>query len=233
MANTYSDKLFLVNERKGTLEVNKVEVRQISAFKEILERDKGKKVKGDPDGRKKLFACMEFFYIYVMADPFTMYSILNDKRKHKQALESSGLKGYPDWKPDKKVIKAIETYKKLIPLSPIASAYINARKAIYNVGEDVKLFNDYSEELREKIKEAKADLESDDETIVQESRVALGNHMKALNRNNKEILEITSTLPDRLDSLDKLKNKLSEEDNERGQVIGGGLIYEEEDPRIL
>lgn len=229
--SSYSDKIFIVNSKKGTLEVNKNEIRQIKSFRTILERDRGGKVYGDPDGRKKYFAFKEFYYIYVYADPFSMYSILNDSRRHKQALENSGLIEYPDWKPDAVVKEAIEDYISLIPLTPIAHAYINARKALYNIGEDLKLFNDYADELRVNIRDVKLDLQSDDQSEVQKAKNSLKEYMKQLGDINNEVFTATNNLPERLNSLEKLKVKLSEEDNEREEIIGGGKVFSREDPR--
>jgi hypothetical protein len=227
----YSDKLFIVNDKKGTLEINKKEARQVPSFRTIVERDKGGKVYGDPDGRKKYFAFKELYYIYIYVDPFSMYSILNDTRRHKQALESSGLIEFEDWKPDTVVKQAMEDYLKHVPLSPIAHAFINARKALYNIGEDLKLFNDYADELREKIKDVKVDLDSEDESERQKAKSNLKDYIKQLGNINNEVLKTTNDLPERLNSLEKLKIKLSEEDNEREEIVGGGLIYNREDPK--
>lgn len=227
----YSDKIFKVDLKKGTLEINKKEARQIDAYKALIERDKGGKVEGDFDGRKKLFARKELLYMYIMGDEFTMYSVLNKELRHVRGLELSGLKHFPNWKPDKLVKEAIKQYKEDLNLSPIGFTYINTKKALYNIGKDIELYEDMNYGLRIEIYELKGEIKNaETEEDKQKSKSKLKSCLKDLNSNNKEILNITSTLPDRLESMDKLKVKLSDEDNERDAVIGGGSTYSREDP---
>lgn len=233
MRKSYSDRLFVINQKKGILEINKDELREIKEFRVILERDKGGKVLGDHDGRKKYFARKELYYIYIMADPFNMYSILNDARRHKRALEETGLISIEGWKPDKAVKEAIVEYiAGMHELSPVAKAYLNSKKALDNIGDDIALLNDYSNELREKIRIARICTEDEDrfEDDKQQASKALGGLMDKLSINNKEVFNLTSTLPDRMEALEKLKTKLSKEDTERDEVIGGGGTFRREDP---
>lgn len=226
----YSEKLFKINVKKQTLEINKIEVREVKEYREILERDKGGKIKGDADGRKKYLAKRELMYVYIMADPFNLYSVLNDERKHKLALQETGLIEVEGWKIDSKIKEAMIRYVEDLKLSPTAFAFINSRKALNNIGEDIQLLNDYSEELRIKIKQAKdiVDDKSSLEEDVQKAKNDIQEYFNSLSYNNKEILNLTSTLPDRINSLDKLKVKLAEEDNERDEVIGGGSVFRRE-----
>ena len=231
MKKTYSDKLFIINQSKGTLEINRDEARETKEFRVIIERDKGGKVKGDSDGRKKLFARKELYYVYIMADWFNMFAILNEKRRHQRALEETELIRVEGWKPDKAVIEAIEAYRKgMVALSPIAKAYINSRKALDALGDDIELLNDYGNDLRIKIKDAKVIIDSMQEydEDKKKAETALSAYLSKLSANNKEVLHLTNTLPERIDALEKLKTKLSKEDSERDEVIGGGNTYRRE-----
>jgi len=234
MRKTYSDKLFTVNISKGTLDLNRDEAREIKSFREIISRDKGGKVKGDADGRKKLFAKKELYYVYIMADWFNMYAILNDKRRHQRALEDTGLIRIEGWKPDQLIEDAILAYRNdMHELSPIAKAYLNSRSALDALGEDIALLNEYGTDLRNKIKDAKKIASDMDEygEEKQKAEQALSSYLTKLNQNNKEVLNLTNTLPDRIDALDKLKVKLSKEDSERDEIIGGGHVHRREEPR--
>lgn len=231
----YSDKFFIINQKKGTLDINKKEVRQFPIFREIIERDKGGKVKGDSDGRKKLFAFMELYYVYAMADPFCQYSILNNERRTKAALQDSGLYDLDkNWKPDNIILEAIEYYKeKYVNLSPLAYTMINARKGLYGIGKDLEFYNIINDNLRVKIQNYQKDLMADDilEEDVESLQLKLQKAIESLNKNNKDILEITNALPNRIDSLEKLKVKLAEEDSELDTVIGSDdrHVYNRED----
>ncbi len=228
----YSDRLFSINTKKGTLELNKEEVRQIPAYKAIIIRDKGGKVKGDPDGRRKYFAFKELYYVYIMADPFNMYSVLNEERRHKRAIQVTSLIDIEGWKPDKAIKDAIKQYIEDIKLSPTAYTYINARKALQNIGKDLELLNTYSEELRDKMREHQETIKNIDSTEkeIQEAELAIGTIRRNLIENSNSILLITKSIPERHKSLEQLKTQLAEEDSELEQVVGGGLVFEMEDP---
>tara|TARA_R110000772_G_C13310328_1_gene440541 strand:+ start:59984 stop:60691 length:708 start_codon:yes stop_codon:yes gene_type:complete len=235
MRKTYSDRLFIIDFKTGTLELNKDEIRKIREYRDILERDRGKMVEGDHDGRKKLFAKKELYYVYIMADPFNMYSILNEARKHQRALEDTGLISIKGWKPDEVIKDAMKAYlRDMYELSPTAKAVINSRKALDNVGNDIALLNEYSDQLRIDI-EARKDTIKDIEELEEEkivARASMTTLLTQLSANNKEVFNLTSTLPDRIDALENLKIKLSKEDSERDEVIGGGGTYRREDPRV-
>jgi len=232
MRKTYSDKLFIINHAKGTLEINKDEARETKAFRDIITRDKGGKVENDASGRKKLFAKKELYYVYIMADYFNMFAILNDKRRHQRALEETGLIRVDGWKPDKFIDEAILAYRKgMRELSPIAKTYLNSRAALDALGDDIALLNDYSNDIRQKIKDAKDIINHIDEYSEEKQKAeqALSSYLTKLNTNNKEIFNLTSNLPDRIDALEKLKTKLSKEDSERDEIIGGGTVYRREE----
>lgn len=233
MKRNYSDRLFKLNEHTGELEFNKDEARQFPPFRELIWRDKGGVIMGDPDGRKKYVARRELYYVYVMADPFTMFSILNKERRHNVALEHSRLKEIEGWKPDKLVKDAIEFYKEEYPnLTATAKAFLNSRVALANIAEDIGTLNSYNDELRKEIRIKKLIAENEDltEEDRQQARQSLKASINSLNSNNDQIFNITKTLPERMDALDKLREKLAKEDNERGEVIGGGGTYNREDP---
>ena len=231
MTKNYSDKLFVINFMKGTLEINKDEVREIAEFKAIIERDKGGKIKGDIDGRKKRFAKKELYYVYIMADWFNMYAILNDSRRHQRALEETGLIAIEGWKPDEVIEAAIAKYRvDMVELSPIAKTYLHSRQSLDALGDDIALLNDYSNDLRQKISDCKGVINNMNgyEEELGKAQNALSSYIKKLNENNKEIFNLTSNLPERIDALEKLKVKLSKEDSERDEIIGGGFAYRRE-----
>jgi len=101
----------------GLLVLDKDELRAHEKFKRILERDRGSE--GDNDGRKKIFAFKEFFYIYSVADFRSDGNIggFNAKDLHLRGIKDAGLP--ENWKPDDKIKEAIDFYKeRLEEISP-------------------------------------------------------------------------------------------------------------------
>lgn len=85
------------------------EARQIKYFKVIIERDRGGKIPGDSDGRRKYLAMRELAYIYHMADPKSKFTLIPEKEKENEIILALDL---PEgWKPDEHVKTAIEKYK--------------------------------------------------------------------------------------------------------------------------
>lgn len=85
------------------------ETRQIKHFKIIIERDRGGKLPGDSDGRKKYMAMRELAYVYHMADPKSKFNNIPEKEKESEIILSLDLP--KDWKPDEAVKNAIDKYK--------------------------------------------------------------------------------------------------------------------------
>lgn len=85
------------------------ETRQIKHFKIIIERDRGGKIPGDSDGRKKYMAMRELAYVYHMADPKSKFNNIPEKEKESEIILSLDLP--KDWKPDEAVKNAIDKYK--------------------------------------------------------------------------------------------------------------------------
>ena len=84
----------------GNIELARPEIALIPTVNEILKRDKGGKVTGDPDGRKKLYAFRELAYVYFRCD-FYAYPIqhsLSESAAHSWAVRNALL---PDhYEPD-------------------------------------------------------------------------------------------------------------------------------------
>lgn len=73
----------------------------IKAFRELFKRDRSK---------NKEKAIMELGFIYFYADPRSDYSFITDDEERKiSIIEQEGLPS--NWKPDEKVLRALEVYK--------------------------------------------------------------------------------------------------------------------------
>jgi len=218
--------IFLINA-DGVLEVNKIEARNIPEFKEILIRDKGGKVDGDYDGRRKFFAFRELMFIYLTAHPASIYRDLPDKIREEKARKDCNL---PDtWKVDKLIEDAKAKFIELIDMSALYHSYINANKGVYALGEDIKFFNILRDKMRSSIK-AKV-LQLDNVALDADKQALEGeiDHLtvRLLDLGNK-INTISNNLPTAFDTVETLKQKLLKESNSGAGVYGGGTIHSRE-----
>lgn len=218
--------IFIINE-EGILELNKKEARDIPAFKEIIIRDKGGKIFGDYDGRKKLFAYKELMYVYLVTHPSSIYRDLPKEAKHLKAKAFADLP--EDWKVDELINNAIEAYKETIPLSAVFHSYLNASSAVYALGEDLQFINTLREKVRNRIIDKTKELEGivteeDIQRINAEIDVATTRLMDL----GAKITTLSNNLPTAFETIDKLKVKLLNESQGGAAIYGGGKINNRE-----
>lgn len=218
--------IFIINE-EGILEVNKKEIRNIKAFRDILFRDKGKKVDGDYDGRRKAFAFKEFMYIYVYTHPASIYRDLPDENRHIKSIEHAELPS--DWKVDTVIKKAQDKFLKILNMSAFYHSFINANKAVYALGEDLKFFNSLRDKVRnsliEKIKEL--EVETSEENIKKLKRV-IDNATIQLMELGIKVTSVSNSLPSAFETIEKLKQILIKEGDKDGNIFGGGVVHNRE-----
>lgn len=77
----------------GVIELARPEIALYPNVNEILKRDKGGKVTGDPDGRKKAYAFKELTYVYFTCDfhAYPSQHALSKEEAHFYAIQHSGL----------------------------------------------------------------------------------------------------------------------------------------------
>lgn len=218
--------IFIINE-EGILEINKKEVRDIPEFKEIIIRDKGGKIYGDYDGRRKMFAYKELKYIHLVTHPSTIYRDLPKEARHEKSKAAADLP--EDWQPDELIHKAIEAYKELIPISALFHSYLNANSAVYAIGEDLKFINTLREKTRNRIIEKTKEL---DNTVIEEDIQRLGAEIDSstnrLMELGSKITNLSNSLPVAFETIEKLKVKLLNEGQAGAGVYGGGVINNRE-----
>lgn len=216
------DKIFIINET-GVLEVNKPEIRNLKAFKSILERDKGGKVKGDSDGRKKAFAFREFMYIYLVASEYSIYASLPDEARKIKAQKEANL---PDkWKEDDLIRTACKKLTELEGASPLRHGYNNAKKAIYSLGEDIKFFNRQKENIKKQIEISYNELEnSTAEEDIQRIQLGIDSATNRMLGLSNKILTLSEKLPSTYEILKDFEKKLLDEANAANTIYGGGSL---------
>lgn len=86
------------------------EVKMFAPFRKIIERDKGGKIVGDHDGRKKYVATRELAFIYWYCDPRSTYkeTYIDEKARVEKLKKMLDL---PDnWKMDEIIKDAVSFY---------------------------------------------------------------------------------------------------------------------------
>lgn len=218
--------IFLIKD--GLLLINKIEVRTIPAFKAILMRDKGGKVDGDYDGRLKLYAFKELMYIYLYHHPASIYRDLPDNVKHEKCIDHTVLE--KSWKPDDVIKKAVRIFHDIIDMSALHHSFVNANKAVYALGEDLKFFNKLRDNLRDKINVANDLIETvTTEEERKQAEAEVDHSTTRLMDIGVKINSISNNLPTAFDTVETLKQKLLDESEVGGKIYGGGELGNREE----
>lgn len=208
---------------EGTnLVINKEEIRTMPEFKVILERDRGSE--GDSQGRKKLIANKEFLFLRLYHHPLSIYRDMGDKEKMERILK---LLKFPDtWKIDEKLKEAEKAYLRLLDMNALLRTYINANKAVYSTGEDIKFYNERKDKLREAIKVKTNQL--DDPDTLGEVKAELEQQIDAATQSlmkiDESIAKVVERLPKLYSTVDELKKKLLKEGGKKHSIHGGGKL---------
>lgn len=212
--------LFIVEE-DNTIKINKVEVRLIPEYRELLVRDKGSP--GDVGNRKKLKALKEFLFIYMYLHPASLYRDLPDKDRFEKAKNLADLPS--DWKMDKEVQAACERFKEDLQMSALHYSYVNANRGVYGIGQDLAFLNNRRDTLRKNIEfntDKLNNTEKDEDRLILYKQIEYDTNM-LLDTGNK-IMNLTNGLPNAFKTVEDLKKKLAEEGGNTNEIYGGGTL---------
>ena len=218
--------LFTIDD-DGNLVINKIEARDITEFRKILQRDKGSE--GDYDGKKKFQAFKEFMYIYLIADPGSILRDLPIDEKKERARKQAKLN--EDWKEDVLIKESILVYGDVLALSGSEHAYYNASRGLYSIGEDLELFNKANDRTRKKI--VKLELEIEDGNLtpdeLERKVYELDKLTENLSKNTQEIVKLSNLLPNAYKGLEDLYAKMRKEQEGKKNLYGGGELGNREE----
>lgn len=226
MVQNEIDLFSIVNDE---LVINKLEARIFPALNKIVTRDKGGKIKGDSDGRKKYVAFEELKYMYLVYSPYSIYRGLEITIRQERALSIVEL--YENWKEDEEFKAATEEYVNSFFASPIYFTYINTSTAVYDIGVDIQLFNNRKALLRKRLdllNDIVTNIKSSEEEI-QRAEATIITVTNSLMDLSERILKISERLPQNFESLERLYKKFQEEKGEEGKIYGGGVLGNRED----
>lgn len=209
------------------LVINKDYVRGIPEFRTILERDRGSK--GDQDGRKKFKAFKEFFYIYMVASLFSYPNKggYNDKAVHEAGIKEAQLED--NYKPDAEVRAAIEKYKRIQLDSLPTLGVIHSVLRALRVGETItkSIIDAMEDTIALKEKERLAKKEAGEPTDIANDLITVNGLVEQLN----QVLKISSKLPDTIETLQSLEERLKKEALGENLARGGKKIGSRADPK--
>jgi len=219
MGKIHND-IFLINN-DGLLEINKPEARNVPEFKAILIRDRGSD--GDHDGRKKAFAFKELMFVYTYYHPLSMYRDLADEARFTSCISYASLPN--NWKLDNLISAAGVALVEGLNLSSMFYTYVNANRAIYSLGQDIRFFNERKEKIRDRLKNKILQLDAEiEEEKKQELEREVSYLTDSLMGTTTKIMSINDSLPKAYETIEKLKQKLLDEELKEGTLYGGGTV---------
>lgn len=211
------------------LVLDKEEARMIPAFKDIIVRDKGGKIVGDSNGRKKYYALAELMYLYLVHNPKSMYRDAGEKERRMRAKKHVALED--EWVMDDKMVLAEKAYIKSLSLSATHQAVINAGRALYSIGKDIDLFNEQKNKLRAKLVVIQDKIDTTTDKVELKDLMEMENNLTTrLMAITKNIQIIIEKLTSNFETLKALEIKLAKEENAHKQEIrGGGVLANREE----
>ena len=181
----------------------------IPDFRVIIARDRGQKVQGDSDGRKKYFAMKELAYMiwYCHYSSEFVKNYPEGDERHAALIRKLELPN--DWKPDSALRKAMETFRDITKLVS-RELLEEARESVFAAQGLVRLIG---RKMREKIEAVSLD-------------ESLADKPEEVDRALKEfqrLQNLISSLPDLVDNINKLEERVKKEE-EIGKGKGGKKV---------
>lgn len=196
----------------------------IKSFSDIIKRDKGGKIKGDHEGRKKLMSTLELAYIWYVTDRKS--PIRRNYPENEWEYKAKEKLGMPEeWKPDKLVeeacldwfeITATQTSK---VLEELRSSLFSSQRIIGLLRKRLDKRMD-SMALIEEL--SGTHVTTDDDTGVDPIKEAL--------EDVKKLIELSNKIPETISVIEKLEEKVAKETSD-GKGKGGKDISRRQFPK--
>lgn len=182
------------------------EAKTIEDFKILISRDRGGKIPGDSDGRKKFMATKELAYIYWIANPKSDFvNNFPEAQRHEKICEK--LKMPEGWKPDGHLQNAIETYKELIK-TQTSKVLEEMKAALFSSQNLISL-------LRKRM-DNKLNTFMLDDTLLEEDPEALDKVSADVNK----LLKLSNEIPNMISTIEKLEEKVAKETSDKKGLKG-------------
>ncbi|KKM27428.1 hypothetical protein LCGC14_1574870 [marine sediment metagenome] len=202
----FSPMLKFFKYENGNFEINKIELLLIPEAKQLIHNDRGGRVKGDHDGRKKLWAEKQFgvaWWIINVNSP-GIQSGLEGKELFKDALKSLEIANW-DYSKDEDFKEFVDVYKRMYNRASYSRMLKQVLMSFNDSADIIKVIRDNSV----KILKSNKDLDADD--------------IKILMSHQQTIINIASDIPKHIEKLKDLQELVAKEEKEldlgRGNVI--------------
>ncbi len=218
--------LFIINT-SGDFEINKVEAKRIEEYNALIIRDKGGVFKGDYDGRRKLVASSEIYYIYLVYDPRSIYYNLPINERRLKARKDAEL---PEkWKEDELVLAAIVRYQYDFKLSAAGQAYVVAEKAYHTIAKDTEELQDDLINIKQILRSLSRKLETKGPTSLGEGELITTTQqinaiIGEISKTQKDILTNISGFAKLQATVKELATKFADEGGSMKIPVGGGTV---------
>ena len=206
-------KLLTTNENLET-EISS-ELLEIEDFKILVKRVKvGRE---DNDGRRKLIARKELAYVYHMSNPLSRYYNYSEDERKKKLKEDLFKEVDPTWEPDEVVAKAIAKYQELTKTPSLHSV----ESMLNSLHECTDIVNAMTKQIKENLIEEKykAGINNKKGEVITGVEIMLGD-LTAL-------LKVSKEIPNHIEVLEKLFEKLKAERSKAASKIRGGAQISE------
>lgn len=183
--------------------------KTIEDFKILVTRDRGGKIQGDHDGRKKYMASKELAYIFFIASSKSEFvNNFPEGERHERIVAKLAM---PDgWKPDNYVQNAIETFKELTK-TQTSKVLEELKNSLFSSQTLISL-------IRRKMDNTLTSLMINDEKLEKEPEL-----LDKIHNDVKKLLDLSDKIPQMITVIEKLEDKVAKEKSD-GKGRGGKSV---------
>lgn len=171
--------------------------KTIEDFKILITRDRGGKIPGDADGRKKFMATKELAYIYFMASSKSEF-VNNFAESQRHDKITAKLNMPEGWKPDGYVQNAIETFREMTT-TQTSKVLEEMKDSLFSSQSLITL-------VRKRMDSRLAQLMLDETLIEQQPEL-----LDKIHNDVNKLLDLSKKIPEMISVIEKLEEKVAKE----------------------
>jgi len=214
--------LFVLDDNTRLVDINKPWVSTIKEFKKLITRDKG--TIGDREGRRKLQATREFTFIYHYCDYGSKFTNYEEEDKRAACLSNADLDINLDIQKDEDLLNAIVKYKSL-QQSPSLTLLNELKEGIHTAHKVVKKVR-----VNLESKLASMDFDTFEEGENPRDKV---DPITRLTSSLDLLMNLTKRLPETLNAIEALEEKVKKQLSDTNQVRGGAELGIRENAKVI